>query len=158
MENFPGTNLKTLWEQTVAPLRARLDREEYQTWIEPLKPVAVGDGVLELAVPNRMFATWVEENFLAELSTAWVSASGKESRLRFTWDPGATQGELFPVPARQQQPEEAPPARAPSPDEDVLQMKRAALGRGRLSVHRIGVARAMATVCARGPRRRSHQW
>ncbi|MEE8310811.1 MAG: chromosomal replication initiator protein DnaA [Candidatus Binatia bacterium] len=115
MENFPGTNLKTLWEQTVAPLRARLDREEYQTWIEPLKPVAVGDGVLELAVPNRMFATWVEENFLAELSTAWVSASGKDSRLRFTWEPGATQGELFPVPARQQQPEEAPPARARRP-------------------------------------------
>jgi chromosomal replication initiator protein len=93
-----GTKLKTLWEQTVAPLRVKLDSADYQTWIEPMTPVATNDKGVEIAVPNRMFAAWVEENFLDELAASWVKASGQSSRFHFTWADVPSQGELFGPP------------------------------------------------------------
>ena len=56
-------NLKTLWEQTLEPLRGRLDSADYETWIKPMKPICAGENGVEISVPNRMFAAWVEENF-----------------------------------------------------------------------------------------------
>jgi len=97
VEKRPSPSLKTLWEQTVEPLKAKLDAEEYKTWIEPLRPVAAGAGVVEVAVPNRMFASWVESNFLDELAAAWVRAAGSATTFRFTWGPAQVQGELFPI-------------------------------------------------------------
>ncbi len=99
MDKSSGTNLKSLWEQTVAPLRERLDSTDYTTWIEPMKPLAADDRSVEIAVPNRMFAAWVEENFLDELSDSWVRASGRNSRFHFSWGDVAPQGELFGRPA-----------------------------------------------------------
>jgi chromosomal replication initiator protein len=90
-----GTELKTLWEQTVAPLRARLDATDYSTWIEPMKPLFADDRGVEISVPNRMFAAWVEENFLDELADSWVRAGGRRSQFHFTWGDIAPQGELF---------------------------------------------------------------
>jgi len=97
VEKRPSPSLKILWEQAVAPLKAKLDAEEYETWIEPLKPVSAGGGVVELAVPNRMFASWVESNFLDDLAAAWVGAAGATATFRFTWGPTQLQGELFPT-------------------------------------------------------------
>jgi chromosomal replication initiator protein len=90
-----STTLKTLWEQTVAPLRARLDASDFETWIEPMEPLSASAEGVEIGVPNRMFAAWVEENFLDELAEAWVRAAGRRARLRFTWSKPAAQGELF---------------------------------------------------------------
>ena len=56
----------------IAEAKAKLDAEEYKTWIEPLRPVSADAGVVELAVPNRMFASWVESNFLDELAALVV--------------------------------------------------------------------------------------
>lgn len=88
-------NLKTLWEQTLEPLRGRLDSADYETWIKPMKPICAGENGVEISVPNRMFAAWVEENFLDDLADAWVHASGQRSRFHFTWGNVASQGELF---------------------------------------------------------------
>jgi chromosomal replication initiation ATPase DnaA len=56
MENRTPHDLKSLWNQTVKPLEASLPGEDFDTWIEPMRPVEYGDGILEISVPNRMFA------------------------------------------------------------------------------------------------------
>ena len=77
------------------PLREKLEPADFEAWIQPISPLAADEGVVELAVPNRMFAAWLEENFLEELANAWVEAAGKRARFTFRWDDGAAQGELF---------------------------------------------------------------
>ena len=59
--------------------------EDFDTWIEPMRPVEYGDGILEISVPNRMFAAWVQDNYLDELTRAWVNAAGRKTRFEFTW-------------------------------------------------------------------------
>ncbi|RMD85962.1 MAG: chromosomal replication initiator protein DnaA [Candidatus Dadabacteria bacterium] len=88
--------LTELWEQAVTPLRKRLSAEDFDTWIRPLRPVRLDGSTVEVEVPNRMFATWIEEHFLEELSAAWLASAGRRVRFRFT-EPSAEplQGELF---------------------------------------------------------------
>ncbi|MFT4571468.1 MAG: chromosomal replication initiator protein [Hyphomicrobiaceae bacterium] len=88
-------NLETLWNQALAHLRTSLDHEEFENWIRPLTPVQAGSGTLEISVPNRLFAAWIEENYLEALAKAWVETSGRKTRFTFTWDSNAMQGELF---------------------------------------------------------------
>ena len=87
--------MKSLWNQALTPLRTRLDADEFESWIQPLSPLSAGGGILALAVPNRMFASWVEENYLEDLSTAWAEASGQRMRLKLDWAGSGAQGQLF---------------------------------------------------------------
>ncbi len=102
METISSENIKSLWRQALTPLRHRLDADEFESWIKPLSPLAAADGVLELAVPNRMFASWVEENYLEELTRAWAEASGRPMRLKLDWAGSGAQGELFAARPRSQ--------------------------------------------------------
>ncbi len=97
MERSSTSSVKSLWSRALVPLRARLPAADFETWIQPIAPLGASEGSVELAVPNRMFAAWVEENFLDELANAWVEAAGKTARFTFRWDEGAAQGELFEI-------------------------------------------------------------
>ena len=99
-------DLKTLWKQAVTPLAASMPGEDFDTWIEPMRPVEFGGDVLEVSVPNRMFAAWIEENYLDDLARSWARASGRKTRFEFTWGQLSNQGELF-ARERNQQPQQA---------------------------------------------------
>jgi len=99
-------DLKTLWKQAVTPLAASMSGEDFATWIEPMHPLELGGGVLEVSVPNRMFAAWIEENYLDDLARSWTRASGHKTRFEFTWGQLSNQGELFAL-KRSQQPQQA---------------------------------------------------
>ena len=88
-------SIKRLWEQALTPLRSQLPKTEFETWLSPMTPVAKREGNLEVAVPNRMFASWIEQNYLSTLNTCWTVACGKPGRLKLTWEPAQRQGELF---------------------------------------------------------------
>jgi chromosomal replication initiator protein len=92
------SNLKSAWEDAVTPLRGRLSPEEFDTWIRPLAPIVGEDGVVEIAVPNSMFAAWIRENFLDELAREWTRASGRSDTFRLVCGRPQAQGELFPAP------------------------------------------------------------
>ena len=87
-------------ESGTCALQARLRQPISTPGFDRSHRLAAPEGIVELAVPNRMFAAWVEENFLDELASAWVEAAGRKARFAFRWDDGAAQGELFREPVR----------------------------------------------------------
>jgi len=89
------SQLEDVWNRAVSSLRRQLDHDEFESWIRPLVPVSLSGENLEISVPNRLFASWLEENYLELLTTAWVEAHGKETTFTFTWDGSGQQGELF---------------------------------------------------------------
>ena len=92
----PSRNqLEDLWNRALGSLEQRLDRDEFDSWIRPLIPVSLSGETLELSVPNKLFASWLEENYLDLLATAWVEAHGHETGFTFTWHGSGLQGELF---------------------------------------------------------------
>ncbi len=89
------TQLEDLWNRAVSSLRQRLERDEFDSWIRPLVPLSLSSETLEISVPNQLFASWLEENYLDVLASAWVDAHGKETAFTFTWNGTGVQGELF---------------------------------------------------------------
>jgi chromosomal replication initiator protein len=84
-----------LWNRALSSLRQRLDGDEFDSWIRPLVPLSLNSETLELSVPNKLFASWLEENYLDLLASAWVDAHGRETSFTFTWNGTGVQGELF---------------------------------------------------------------
>jgi chromosomal replication initiator protein len=102
-------NLKTDWDQTLEALRRRINRDEFEHWVQPLVPVSVSADTLKIAVPNRMFASWIEENYLDHVAAAWTEATGRKLEVTLTWDDAGTQGELFAdLPRREKTPANRP--------------------------------------------------
>jgi chromosomal replication initiator protein len=92
----PSRNqLEDLWNRAVQSLSQRLDRDEFESWIRPLVPLSLNGETLEISVPNKLFASWLEENYLDLLASAWVEAHGHETSFTFTWNGTGLQGELF---------------------------------------------------------------
>lgn len=87
--------LEDLWNRAVSSLRQRIERDEFDSWIRPLVPVSLRDETLEISVPNKLFASWLEENYLDLLAGAWLEAHGRETSFTFTWNGTELQGELF---------------------------------------------------------------
>jgi len=95
VERPSNSSVKHIWARALEPLRSKLAPGDFETWIRPITPIGTVDGSVELVVPNRMFAAWIEERFLDELADAWVSVGGQRTRFSFRWDDAAAQGELF---------------------------------------------------------------
>jgi chromosomal replication initiator protein len=95
VERPSNSSVKHLWTRALEPLRSKLAPSDFATWIQPIMPLGTSEGAVELAVPNRMFAAWIEERFLDELAEAWISVGGQRTRFSFRWDDDAAQGELF---------------------------------------------------------------
>lgn len=106
--------MEDLWNRAVSSLEQRLDGDEYESWIRPLVPLSLSSETLEISVPNKLFASWLEENYLDLLATAWVDAHGHETSFTFTWNGTGLQGELFQEYAADQA-KKIPSRRSPNP-------------------------------------------
>ncbi len=95
METGPAENLETLWNQALNLLQAQLSKQDFDTWIQPLEPLATSGKTLEFRVPNHMFATWVADHFLDKLTHTIGDVAGFSPELRFICDPADPQGKLF---------------------------------------------------------------
>lgn len=85
------------WGRVREDLIKRIGKNNYVSWIEPLRLSEVVDGVARFDVPTSFFANWVSRNFAEHILTTLAGAGVPVSRVEFL------------VPARKA--EIAPPAR-----------------------------------------------
>ena len=72
------------WGQVREKLAARIGKNNYTTWIEPLKLLDTKDGVAHFEVPTTFFGNWVSRNY-AEHILSQVNASGDDvARVEFS--------------------------------------------------------------------------
>jgi chromosomal replication initiator protein len=67
------------WGEVQDALLKSIGKNNYVTWIEPMQPRGLSDGILKVAVPTKFIGDWVSRNFmeliLRELSQAGVNVS-----------------------------------------------------------------------------------
>ncbi|MGB3545962.1 MAG: chromosomal replication initiator protein DnaA [Saprospiraceae bacterium] len=54
----------TIWDNCLGTIKSSIDSQSYQTWFEPIQPVALKDRSLTIQVPHRLFYEWLEEHYL----------------------------------------------------------------------------------------------
>ncbi|MFM1863929.1 MAG: hypothetical protein RLZ26_2451 [Pseudomonadota bacterium] len=72
-----------VWRAVCDDLSLRLGKNNYLTWIEPLRLVAIEGGVARLAVPTTFFGDWVARHFADAIRAALGACGAGAERLEF---------------------------------------------------------------------------
>jgi len=99
------------WVQVREELRQRVGKNNYVTWIEPLKLSGLRDGVAHFEVPTSFFGDWVLRNFADQIRLRLIDSGQTVDRLEFTVGTGPRPAAPKPAPK--------PAKSRPVPDEDL---------------------------------------
>ncbi len=78
------------WGELREALIERVGRNNYVTWIEPLKLAALQDGVARFEVPTLFFGDWVQRNFADHILSQFVRSGAGIERVEFSVRPAGT--------------------------------------------------------------------
>src|SRR3990167_3369360 len=56
-----------LWEEALGQLREKLGKQNFETWIQPIRMRARDGAEITLEVPNKFFRDWLMEHFLTSI-------------------------------------------------------------------------------------------
>ncbi|SEN70118.1 chromosomal replication initiator protein DnaA [Pseudorhodobacter antarcticus] len=71
------------WAEIRETLRARVGKDNYITWIEPLKLSALSGGVANFSVPTTFFGDWVKRNFADQILHQLHRSGAEVDRVEF---------------------------------------------------------------------------
>jgi chromosomal replication initiator protein len=71
------------WDQVREQLVPRVGRNNYTTWIEPLKLQALSNGVAQFEVPTSFFGNWVSRNFADHILRELQQSGAAVQRVEF---------------------------------------------------------------------------
>ncbi len=72
-----------VWDRCLHIIKKNVPPQSYQTWFEPIRPMGLENSVLTIAVPNKLYYEWLEENFVQVLRTSIHQVLGEDGRLRY---------------------------------------------------------------------------
>jgi chromosomal replication initiator protein len=70
-----------VWEEALGQLRERLGKQNFDTWIKPIRIEKGSGGEVRLSVPNKFFRDWLTEHFLAVIEETLTSLWGYTAKV-----------------------------------------------------------------------------
>jgi chromosomal replication initiator protein len=67
-----------LWNQALIEVKERIGKQNYDTWIKPIRFAARNKSEIKLEVPNKFFRDWLTEHYLTQIEDI-VSSLAKDS-------------------------------------------------------------------------------
>ena len=77
------TEAQQLWNDCSDSLRSQVSDATWRAWFSAIRPVAVANGMLVLAVPSGVVRDRLEGRFHGLVHDALLDSSGKEVQFRF---------------------------------------------------------------------------
>ena len=65
-----GWEVESVWEKATNIIKEKLSKQNFDTWIKPIKLVAMEDKCVKLAVPNKFFKDWLYDNYLSTIKNS----------------------------------------------------------------------------------------
>jgi len=78
--------LEVLWEKSANIIKEKISRQNFDTWIQPLKISSIEGETVNLAVPNKFFRDWLLENYLDVIRDSVSSVAGIDIKIVFSID------------------------------------------------------------------------
>lgn len=70
-------NAAELWNNALAYLRLRVNKEGFDTWLKPTVGLRLDGETIVVGVPNSFFADWLAQHYAADISSALMEAAGR---------------------------------------------------------------------------------
>lgn len=78
--------MKDIWPEVAAILRERLGKQNFESWIKPLRIASSAKNVFVLQAPNKLHCEWLREHFITTIEGAAASIAGHEIMVTLSVD------------------------------------------------------------------------
>ena len=68
--------MDAFWDKTSKFIQEKISKQNFDTWIKPIKVVAMEDKCVQLAVPNKFFKDWLLDNYCSTIKQSLQDAAG----------------------------------------------------------------------------------
>ena len=68
--------MESVWDKATKIIQEKVSKQNFDTWIKPIKIVAMEDKCVQLAVPNKFFKDWLMDNYLSLIKNSLHSVVG----------------------------------------------------------------------------------
>jgi chromosomal replication initiator protein len=75
--------VESVWDKTTKVIQDKLSKQNFDTWIKPIKIVAMEDKCVQLAVPNKFFKDWLLDNYFSTIKHSLENIVGIEIDVEF---------------------------------------------------------------------------
>ena len=93
--------MKDVWPEVAAILRERLGKQNFESWIKPLRVASPAKNEVVLQAPNKLHCAWLKEHFIATIEDTAAAIAGHEVTVTLSVDQNPPRGEQ-PRPASAQ--------------------------------------------------------
>ncbi len=94
-----GPALDAMWSAIRAALRAECGERTFDNWLKPVTLIGIDGDVVELALPTRFLADWIQTNFLERLRSLWSAFRPGVRHVTLTVIPAMQASERVAAPA-----------------------------------------------------------
>ncbi len=94
--------MQYFWNKSVDIIKEKVTKQNFDTWISPVRILSLEASGVELSVPNRFFRDWLTDHFMDIIKESVSSVAGVPMTVRFNIDKVPIQGKPAvsePVPA-----------------------------------------------------------
>ena len=75
--------MDAFWDKTSKIIQDKISKQNFDTWIKPIKIVTMEEQRVQLAVPNKFFKDWLLDNYCSTIKQSLKDASGLEVDIDF---------------------------------------------------------------------------
>jgi chromosomal replication initiator protein len=75
--------LNILWEKAIAIIQGKISPQNFETWIRPIRILAIEGNEVHLAVPNKFFRDWLHENYVSIIESVLSTVAGVNLHVEF---------------------------------------------------------------------------
>jgi len=68
--------MESVWDKATKIIQEKVSKQNFDTWIKPIKIIAMEDKCVQLAVPNKFFKDWLMDNYLSMIKNTLHSVIG----------------------------------------------------------------------------------
>jgi chromosomal replication initiator protein len=68
--------MEDFWGKTTKFIQEKISKQNFDTWIKPIKIIAMEDQHVQLAVPNKFFKDWLLDNYTSTIKQSLKAAAG----------------------------------------------------------------------------------
>ncbi len=68
--------MESVWDKATKIIQEKVSKQNFDTWIKPIKIVVMEDKCVQLAVPNKFFKDWLMDNYLSLIKNSLHSVVG----------------------------------------------------------------------------------
>jgi len=68
--------MESVWDKATKIIQEKVSKQNFDTWIKPIKIIAMEDKCVQLAVPNKFFKDWLMDNYLSMIKNTLHTVIG----------------------------------------------------------------------------------